>query len=297
MKRFVKIALIVSAVLVVVGIAIVAVSLLMGGHISELRNSRMQIPAFFHSNNRATVTYNEYSKNNSYAVSSEGINTIQIDWISGEVVVKIGEMDQITFSESGTGLTEETALRYSVQGNTLDIQYCADRNFLNVNLPSKQLTLIVPSTLAANLRELSAGTVSANVTIDDPAFRIEELDFKTVSGNLDAVIASAETAELETVSGTLCVIGGINKFDAESVSGHILLDCRNGAPRELDVETVSGNVTLQLPTDADLTLEYETTSGDFDSALALGVHNGNYTIGTGRGEWEVETASGDLTVK
>ena len=66
---------------------------------------------------------------------------------------------------------------------------------------------------------------------------------------------------------------------------------------ELDVDTTSGNVVLHLPKDANLTLDYETVSGDFDSVLAMGVHNGNYIIGNGRGEWKVETTSGDLTVR
>lgn len=315
MKRFTKIALIVSAVLVVVGIAIVAVSMLMGGHVSDLWNSRMQLPAFFHSNSRVTAPHNEYSKNNTYSVAADGIDAIQIDWVSGDVTVKIGNSDQITFSESGAGLAEETALRYAVQGSTLGIHYCDNQNFVNINLPSKQLTVILPATLAANLREISVGTVSADVTIDDPAFHMEKLDVETVSGNLNAVLDFAGKMELDTVSGnatisgtvnefeadsgsgSLSVNGEINKFEAESVSGDVLLDCQNGVPDDLDIETTSGNVVLRLPQDADLTLDYETASGDFDSALAMGVHNGNYIIGNGRSKWKVETVSGDLTVK
>lgn len=297
MKRFVKIALIVSAVLVVVGIAVVVVSMLMGGHVSDLWNSRIQVPAFFHSNSRVTAPCNEYSKSNTYSVAADGIDAVQIDWVSGDVTIKIGETDQIVFSESCAGLAEETALRYAVQGSTLGIHYCDNQNFVNINLPSKQLTVILPATLAANLREISVGTVSADVTIDDPAFHMEKLDVETVSGNLNAVLDFAGKMELDTVSGGLTVNAAVNEFDAESTSGDVLLDCRSGAPGELDVNTVSGNVTLYLPQDADLTLDYETASGDFESALAMGVHNGNYTIGNGRGEWEVETVSGDLIVK
>lgn len=297
MKRFVKIALIISAVLVAVGIAIVVVSMLMGGHVSDLWNSRIQVPTFFHSNRRVTAPHNEYSKNNTYSLDADGIDAVQIDWVSGDVTVKIENSDQITFSESGTGLTEETALRYGVQGSTLGIHYCDNQNFANINLPAKRLTVILPASLAANLRSLSVGTVSANVTIDDPAFHMEKLDFESVSGNLNAVIDLAGIVELETVSGNLSINGAVNEFEAEAGSGAVLLNCRSGAPGDLDIETVSGNVTLQLPKDADLTLDYETVSGDFDSVLAMGVHNGNYIIGNGRSKWKVETVSGDLTVK
>ena len=297
MKRFVKIALIISAVLVAVGIAIVVVSMLMGGHVSDLWNSRIQVPTFFHSNRRVTAPHNEYSKNNTYSLDADGIDAVQIDWVSGDVTVKIENSDQITFSESGTGLTEETALRYGVQGSTLGIHYCDNQNFANINLPAKRLTVILPASLAANLRSLSVGTVSANVTIDDPAFHMEKLDFESVSGNLNAVIDLAGTVELETVSGELTINGRINKFDAESVSGDVLLDCRNGAPRELDADTTSGDVEFCLPQDADLSLEYDTVSGDFDSAHAMNIHGETYMIGNGRGDWKVETVSGDLTVK
>ena len=315
MKRVVKILLIVSAVLVAVGILLVIVSGLMGGHFSDLWTDRIQVPAFFHFGSRITTPGNEYSENNTYSIAAAGIDAVQIDWISGEVVVKIGETEKIVFSEAGTGLTEKTALRYDVQGSTLDIHYCDDQKFLNVNLTAKQLTVTLPAALAENLREISVETVSADVTIDDPAFRMEKLDFETVSGNLNAMIDFAGTAELETVSGNLrvngairkfeaesnsgilSVTGGTNEFKAESVSGDVLLDCRNEAPGGLDIETTSGNVVLQLPQTADLTLAYETVSGDFDSAFAMSIHNGYYVIGGGHSEWGVETVSGDLTVR
>ena len=315
MKRFVKIALIISAVLAAVGILLVVVSGFMGGRFSDLWSDRMQMPAFFRFGIRPTTPGNEYRESNTYTISADGIDAVQIDWVSGDVTIKIGETDQIVFSESGAGLAEETALRYAVQGSTLGIHYCDNQNFVNINLPSKQLTVILPATLAANLREISVGTVSADVTIDDPAFHMEKLDVETVSGNLNAVLDFAGKMELETVSGNLSVngaisefeansnsgflsvTGGIKKFETESISGDVLLDCRNSAPRELDIETNSGSVVLQLPTDADLTLTYETVSGNFDSALAMGIHNGNYVIGGGRSKWNVETVSGNLTVK
>lgn len=315
MKGIVKIALIISAVLVAVGILLAVVSGFMGGHFSDLWSGRMQMPAFFRFGIRPATPGNEYSKSNTYTVSADGIDAIQIDWISGEVIVTIGETDQIVFSESGAGLAEETALRYAVQGSTLGIHYCDNQNFVNINLPSKQLTVILPATLAVNLREISVGTVSADVTIDDPAFCMDKLDFETVSGNLNAVIDSVGEVELESVSGDLTITSGINKFkaesdsgdisvsgavnefEAESVSGNLLLDCRNGVPNELDVDTTSGNVTLHLPQDADLTLEYDTVSGDFDSNRAMNIHGETYTFGNGRGDWNVETVSGDLIVK
>ena len=315
MRRFAKISLIVSAVLAAMGILLVAVSVFMGGHFSDLWSDRMQMPAFFRFGIRPAASGNEYSKSNTYTVSADGIDAVQIDWVSGEVVVKIGETDQIIFSENGVDLTEKTALRYGVQGSTLGIHYCDNQSFVNINLPAKQLTVIVPASLASKLRELSVGSVSANVTVDDPAFHMEKLDVETVSGNLNTVIDFAGAIELESVSGDLTIIGGmnkfkaesgsgdisvsgaVNKFDAESTSGNVLLDCRNGVPNELDVDTTSGSVTLYLPQEADLTLEYDTVSGDFDSARAVKIHGETYMIGNGRGDWDVETVSGDLTIK
>ena len=302
MKRIVKIVLIVSSVLAAVGILLVIASGVMGGRLSDLWSGRLPVTQFRINGNTVGVPFSSsdshsYNKSNTYTVSADGIDAVQIDWISGDVTVKIGETDQIVFSETGADLTEKTALRYGVQGSTLAIHYCDDQPFINVALPDKQLTVIVPATLAANLRSLSVGTVSANVTIDDPAFRLEKLDVETVSGNLNAVMDFAGIVELETVSGNLSINGAVNEFEAEAGSGAVLLNCRSGAPGDLDIETVSGNVTLQLPKDVDLTLDYETVSGDFDSVLAMGVHNGNYIIGNGRSKWKVETVSGDLTVK
>lgn len=315
MRRFAKILLIVSAGLAAAGILLVVASGFMGGHFSDLWNDRLQLPAFIHFGSRETAPHNEYSQSNTYSVTAEGINALQIDWVSDDVVIKIGETEQIVFSETGVGLTEKTALRYDVQGGTLAIYYCADQPFLNISLPEKQLTVNMPAILAANLQSLSVETVSADVTIVDPLFHMEKLDFGTVSGNLNAVIDFAGTLELETVSGNvtvsgtineweadsnsgnITVSGAINKFETESVSGDVLLDCRDGAPNELDVDTTSGEVEFCLPQTADLTLAYETVSGDFNSAYAMSIHNGNYVIGGGRSKWNVETVSGNLTVK
>lgn len=323
MKRVVKTFLIIAAILIVIGMALAAASLFFGAHISDIWNGNLPVTEFVkyrHSirysfGNGERLPNNQYRQDNTYSVDAAGIDAVRIDWVSGEVTVKIGETDQILFSEAGADLTEKTALRYIVQGNTLEIHYCEEQSFFHIDLPAKQLTVILPATLAANLQFLSVETVSADAIIDDPLFRMEKLHFETVSGNLNAVFDSAVEMSTETVSGNISVSGAVNdfeadsvsgdvsvsgaisKFEAESESGDVLLDCRNGAPMELDVDTTSGNVVLHLPKDANLTLDYETVSGDFDSAFAMSIHNGTYVIGAGRSKWDVETVSGDLTVK
>ena len=320
MKRVVKTFLIIAAILIVIGMALAAASLFFGAHISDIWNGNLPVTEFEINNNTVGFSFGAdnnapYSKENTYSVSAEGINAVQIDWVSGEVTVKIGETDQILFSEAGADLTEKTALRYIVQGNTLEIHYGKEQSFFHIDLPAKQLTVILPATLAANLQFLSVETVSADAIIDDPLFRMEKLNFGTVSGNLNAVFDSTGKMSAETVSGNISISGAVNdfeagsvsgnvsvsgaisKFEAESDSGDVLLDCRNGAPIELDVDTTSGNVVLHLPKDANLTLDYETVSGDFDSTFAMSIRNGNYVIGAGRSKWVVETVSGDLTVK
>lgn len=320
MKRVVKNFLIASGILGAIGAALVLVSVFMGAHFSDLWNGNLPVTQFFwnghlvSSENQFNSTYRQ---DNTYTVSAEGIDTLKIDWVNGEVNVQAGETDQIIFSESGADLTEKTALQYVVKDHALHIQYSKD-GITTLGWGEelqKKLTLTVPQSLAEKLAELRIEVVSANVQFDGAAFRMDQLDIETVSGNLNAVIDSAGTAELGTVSGNLSVSGAINevdaestsgnisvsgainRFEAESVSGDVLLDGRNGAPNQLDVDTTSGNVVLYLPKDADLTLNYETVSGDFDSAFAMSMHNGNYVINGGRSEWSVETVSGDLTVR
>ena len=101
-----------------------------------------------------------------YAIDAEGIQNLHLLWLTGEVEIQLSDTTEITLAETAqTRLTEETALRYSVKNGDLYVQYCTEH--APNNLPSKNITITIPLTLAENMGLLSLYSVSADVTLEN----------------------------------------------------------------------------------------------------------------------------------
>lgn len=212
---------------------------------------------------------NEYSESGEYAVSAEGISSLDIAWIAGGVDITPYNGEVISFSEtSREDLSARSALRYGVEDGTLYIQYCrSDAN----DLPAKELTVLVPESLASGLGELSVSSISAAVDI---------------SG------LEAGTARLSTISGSVFYSGGADILYVSTISGGVRL-APDATPQNILADTVSGNVELAL-SDEDWTLNFSTASGAFTSDFP-GVSSGGG--GKGPNDIHVSTTSGNLSLR
>ena len=211
---------------------------------------------------------NEYSESGEYAVSAEGISSLDIAWIAGGVDITPYNGEVISFSEtSREDLSARSALRYGVEDGTLYIQYCrSDAN----DLPAKELTVLVPESLASGLGELSVSSISAAVDI---------------SG------LEAGTARLSTISGSVFYSGGADILYVSTISGGVRL-APDATPQNILADTVSGNVELAL-SDEDWTLNFSTASGAFTSDFPGVSSSGG---GKGPNDIHVSTTSGDLSL-
>ena len=211
---------------------------------------------------------NEYSESGEYAVSAEGISSLDIAWIAGGVDITTYNGEVISFSEtSREDLSARSALRYGVEDGTLYIQYCrSDAN----DLPAKELTVLVPESLASGLGELSVSSISAAVDI---------------SG------LEAGTARLSTISGSVFYSGGADILYVSTISGGVRL-APDATPQNILADTVSGNVELAL-SDEDWTLNFSTASGAFTSDFPGVSSSGG---GKGPNNIHVSTTSGDLSL-
>mgnify|MGYP001852086189 CR=1 FL=1 len=212
---------------------------------------------------------NEYSESGEYAVSAEGISSLDIAWIAGGVDITTYNGEVISFSEtSREDLSARSALRYGVEDGTLYIQYCrSDAN----DLPAKELTVLVPESLASGLGELSVSSISAAVDI---------------SG------LEAGTARLSTISGSVFYSGGADILYVSTISGGVRL-APDATPQNILADTVSGNVELAL-SDEDWTLNFSTASGAFTSDFPGVSSSGG---GKGPNDIHVSTTSGNLSLR
>ena len=264
---------------------------------------------------------------------TDRIENIEIDWISGSVKMVLHSDDALLLTEKAKReLPEELRVHWWVEGTTLRIKFAAPgANLVGVDTGRKELTLAVPESLT--LKDIAIRTASAEIdarglaaeTIDvstasgdaeldcaastikcDSAsgdIKLTQMDkagaigVNTASGKISARLGRADKAELASTSGRITVAAdSIKSLWVEAVSGAVTCELA-AAPSECTVRTTSGRVNLALPDDADFTAEIRTTSGDFDSELALKRSGNVYVCGSGRADMNIETTSGDVSIR
>ena len=291
MKKSVKITLIVAAVLVGLGLCIAVVGALMGGRISDLRNTYYDGREWHHGD----ALDGSYT-GGEIRVPAEDITALDIDWVAGDVKIMVTDGEEIVVTEhADRGIPAEYALLLEAD-NTLRIRYSND--VWGIDMPEKDLTVLLPRTVAENLTAVDLSGVSANFAVGKLTVR-DAFSFDTTSGKLEMQSMNAPQAKatVSSVSGKVELDGSFREVKAGSTSGEIDLMLRN-APAAVEVSTVSGEVDVELPAGTGFTLDYSTVSGELECDFPLTKSvDGKYVCGDGACRIEVGTTSGSLSVE
>ena len=136
MKKSVKITLLVAAVLVGLGLCIAVVGALMGGRISDLRNTYYDGREWHHGD----ALDGSYT-GGEIRVPAESITALSIDWVAGDVKIMVTDGEEIVVTEhADRGIPEEYALCVEAD-NTLRIRYSND--VWGNDMPEKDLTVLL----------------------------------------------------------------------------------------------------------------------------------------------------------
>ena len=291
MKKSVKITLIVAAVLVGLGLCIAVVGALMGGRISDLRNTYYDGREWHHGD----ALDGSYT-GGEIRVPAEDITALSIDWVAGDVKIMVTDGEEIVVTEhADRGIPAEYALLLEAD-NTLRIRYSND--VWGIDMPEKDLTVLLPRTVAENLTAVDLSGVSANFAVGKLTVR-DAFSFDTTSGKLktEVLTATGAKADVNSVSGDIELDGSFREVKAGSTSGEIDLMLRN-APAAVEVSTVSGEVDVELPAGTGFTLDYSTVSGELECDFPLTKSvDGKYVCGDGACRMEIGTTSGSLSVE
>ena len=291
MKKSVKITLLVAAVLVGLGLCIAVVGVLMGGRISDLRNTYYDGREWHHGD----ALDGSYT-GGEIRVPAESITALSIDWVAGDVKIMVTDGEEIVVTEhADRGIPEEYALCVEAD-NTLRIRYSND--VWGIDMPEKDLTVLLPRTVAENLTAVDLSGVSADFAVGKLTVR-DAFSFDTTSGKLEMQSMNAPQAKatVSSVSGNVELDGSFREVKAGSTSGEIDLMLRN-APAAVEVSTVSGEVDVELPAGTGFTLDYSTVSGELECDFPLTKSvDGKYVCGDGACRMEVGTTSGSLSVE
>lgn len=254
-------------------------------------------------------------------VPAANIKKIKIDWVAGNVTLRVGSSDEIVFSESTyRGLTESQKMRYTISNSgVLEIRFREDIDnifgwlSLDANMPEKKLTMEVPASLLAQLDELNIDSVSANIDlsgvygvktklstvsgdVECTDITTDELHVSTTSGAITCENSVAPKLKINNVSGTIRVEGEFSDVDAETVSGDITLGLAI-VPDRIAVESVSGNITVSLPESASFTAQLDTVSGSLMCALPGTFGEDKVVVGDGKANYHFSTVSGNLNIE
>ena len=291
MKKSVKITLLVAAVLVGLGLCIAVVGVLMGGRISDLRNTYYDGREWHHGD----ALDGSYT-GGEIRVPAESITALSIDWVAGDVKIMVTDGEEIVVTEHvDRGIPEEYALCVETD-NTLRIRYSND--VWGIDMPEKDLTVLLPRTVAENLTAVDLSGVSADFAVGKLTVR-DAFSFDTTSGKLEMQSMNAPQAKatVSSVSGNVELDGSFREVKAGSTSGEIDLMLRN-APAAVEVSTVSGEVDAELPAGTGFTLDYSTVSGELECDFPLTKSvDGKYVCGDGACRMEIGTTSGSLSVE
>ena len=274
----------------------------------------------------------KYSAGNANFNGSD-VQSIYIDWSSGDVTVTRHDTDTVTVTEtSKEDLKDSQKVHTWLDGDTLRVHYCkSGETFIGFRSIEKNLEIQIPQdmelyTLSYDgssgdslFEEITAETISVDVSSGDTRIigcsakkfeaetssgditieqkgEAESISAEATSGDIEISAEKAAEVEMEATSGHIELAAQEAKsVDAETTSGNIVL--RFGKmPADTDVDATSGNIKVYVPEGADFTADIDTTSGDFDSNIALSKSGSKYTSGNGSNTLDIETTSGDIKI-
>lgn len=222
------------------------------------------------------------------------IREIKIEWISGSVTVEPGDVQEITFSESGTA-TDKYKMVWKQSGDELVIQYSKDSSIAGFGLHfgdgSKDLTVTVPRGWVCDSLELD--TASTDLTVRDMIIREMEID--SASGTAKFENCTVSSLDVDTASGDVTFTGSLSELDFEAASASFTGVLEN-VPDKVKMDSMSGGLTLTLPEDAGFTVSLDAMSSDFSSDFPTVKKNKSYVCGDGHCKIDVDAMSGDVSI-
>ena len=222
------------------------------------------------------------------------IREIKIEWISGSVTIEPGDVQEITFLESGNG-TDKYEMVWKQSGDELVIQYSKDSSIAGFGLHfgdgSKDLTVTVPRGWVCDSLELD--TASTDLTVRDMIIREMEID--SASGTAKFENCTVSSLDVDTASGDVTFTGSLSELDFEAASASFTGVLEN-VPDKVKMDSMSGGLTLTLPEDAGFTVSLDAMSSDFSSDFPTVKKNKSYVCGDGHCKIDVDAMSGDVSI-
>ena len=300
-RIFTIICWIISA-LVLVGLAIwFLTGSVFGGWVSGLRGGFNMTGNGFNIQSLTGPFDNRYSE----AVNTTNLHSIRVDWVAGEIIVIPHDGNDIQITESAQrALGNNEQMRISTNDGILNVRFREQGSFGIINMPRKNLEVLVPRGLSEDMRTLTVSTTSGSVNTHDinattlnistvsataeisgivsniidisttsgaltaTSVRAGRLDVSSVSGNINLAEAYVTALDISTTSGRTIAEGEFELIDVSSISGSTTIRSRV-APTAIDMSSVSGAMDIYIPNQGEITVNHSAVSGRFASTVPV----------------------------
>lgn len=282
MKKSTKITLLLAICMICAGIVLTAIGLFTGAWPERIIEGGLWNHTFYSEKNYD----NDYATSNTYSVSDVDIHNLEIDWTGGSISVIPYTGNDILIKETCSDeISENTCLRYKIDGNTLKVYESRNQASINFSeedgMSEKDLTISIPSSVNESADfAITVNTVSADIALDN--LRLAQLSVDTTSGNIHGKNMD------------------ISQIDCYSVAGDMNLQMRGGSSdSEINFDSTSGNCSLYIPAEGRVNADFDTTSGNYQNAFSSGHNNhdkDNYRENGQLYLLNVNTVSGNLLI-
>ena len=228
-------------------------------------------------------------------VPAAGIRELEINWVSGNILIQSGDVAEIQISESGV-TDADYVMQVRQKEEKLSIAFTqGTQSFLGLGIHgelSKDLTVVVPASWACE--DLEIDVASAKVEIQ--GLTIRDLEFNGASGECNFTDCTVDSLDVNTASGDVYFTGRLRDFDCEAASASVYAKLSN-VPEEMDLETMSGLMDITLPEDAGFTVSMESMKASFSSEFDTTTQGNRYVCGNGQCKISVESMSGEVILR
>lgn len=135
-------------------------------------------------------------KTGAFTYAADEVKAVEVYWRSGEIALIESGASELSVSESGGELPEDTALHYLLDGGVLRIRFCGSGARILVNEADKRLRLEVPKGI-----DISVHTTSALLKAD--ALEQGNILISAFSGRTELGTVTAENIDLSSSSGAI----------------------------------------------------------------------------------------------
>ena len=196
-------------------------------------------------------------------VNAEQVRNLQINWLSGNVVIKAEAVDRIILRETADNAIKKP-MTYRCENGTMEINHSSQRVFTPFNQPQeKNLVVIVP--LDWECRDMEIDGAGLEISINGLNIRDLSVDGAGVVMNGNSSIQDLD------ISGAGC---------------EITLNCTD-RPKSIEVDGAGCMLSLTLPEGCGFTLEMDGLGCELETDLPFTKGDGVYISGNGHCKIEV----------